>query len=90
MKVEVVTVPNTTDDARPSMGVRGHCDLVEVARSPLATRQSVEIAKLTEALSAYGQHNAGCSARFGAAYRCRCGWRETAAALGVREGEGEK
>jgi hypothetical protein len=48
--------------------------------------QERTIADLRQMLTAYAQHNDGCSARHGAAYRCRCGWREEAARLGIEEG----
>jgi uncharacterized protein YjiS (DUF1127 family) len=48
--------------------------------------QERTIADLRQMLTAYAQHNDGCSARHGAEYRCRCGWREEAARLGIEEG----
>ena len=49
-------------------------------------RAGAKIEALREALIAYGRHNEGCSGLFGPRYPCRCGWRDTAASLGVREG----
>lgn len=39
-------------------------------------------------LREFGRHSAGCSAECGGQYRCRCGWREVAARLGIPDAPG--
>jgi hypothetical protein len=42
-----------------------------------------EVERLRQALEDYGRHSEGCSGQYGPSYRCRCGWRDEARALGV-------
>ena len=60
----------------------------EDGRDPISRDVShllAEARRLREYLTAYGRHNEGCSGAFGETYRCRCGWREAAAGLGIPE-----
>jgi hypothetical protein len=42
-----------------------------------------EVERLRQALEDYGRHSEGCSGQYGSSYRCRCGWRDEARALGI-------
>lgn len=42
-----------------------------------------EVERLRQALADYGGHNEWCSGQYGPSYRCRCGWRDEARALGI-------
>ena len=61
----LLAIPALCDEIR---GLRAVME--ELAPAP------AEVVRLHELLMNYGRHNEGCSAAFGATYRCRCGWRE--------------
>jgi hypothetical protein len=77
-----------TEDGTLPCGIRGMFERREDAVFYALARDDVpalvaEVEQLQQALESYGRHSEGCSGQYGSSYRCRCGWRDEARALGV-------
>jgi hypothetical protein len=64
---------------RGSHGTHGWYPLGEAQLLALVTK----VEQLQQALESYDRHSEGCGGQYGPSYRCRCGWRDEARALGV-------
>jgi hypothetical protein len=77
-----------TEDGTLPCGIRGMFERREDAVFYAHARDDVpalvaEVERLRQALDDYGGHSEGCSGQYGPSYRCRCGWRDEARALGI-------